>query len=87
MNLIETERARSLEELLVAIRGRVGSSLNHVGMLTVAAPFCAPLLELARDDLREALAFVREAEELERYTVRLLAGPFPGGAPFEGDAE
>ncbi len=70
-----TETSRSLEEHLLSIRSRVGSSLNHVELLGAAAPFCAPLLELARDDLREALAAVQEAERLERELVRLLAGP------------
>jgi hypothetical protein len=66
---------QSLEEHLLRIRSRIGSSLNHVELLAAAAPFCAPLLELVREDLREAQAAVYEAERLERRLVRLLAGP------------
>lgn len=87
LTLLEDPPGRSLEELLVAVRTRLGCSLNNVELLTVAAPFCAPLLELVRDDLREALSCMKEAEELERYAVRLLAGPFPVGASFGGDPE
>lgn len=66
---------RPLDELLVVIRSRTGSSLNHVEMLTAAAPFCSPLLELLRDDLRETLSAAAEAELLEREITRMLAGP------------
>ena len=82
---------RSLEENLLMIRSRIGSALNDVELLTAAAPFCAPLLELARDDLREALAAAQEAERLERKLIRLLAGPSlhsvsPGLHPQEADS-
>ena len=67
---------RSLAECLTTIRARLGSCLNHVELLTVTAPFCAPLLELARDELREALAAASEAEALEHELTRMLAGPW-----------
>lgn len=70
-----TNTGRSLEEHLLRIRSRVASGLNHVELLAAAAPFCAPLLELVREDLREAQAAAYEAERLERRLVRLLAGP------------
>lgn len=59
------------------IRSRIGVSLNHIELLTVAAPFCSPLLELVRDDLREARAALADAEALERELVIRLAGPIP----------
>jgi hypothetical protein len=90
--LKESASQRSLEESLIRIRSRVGSCLNHVELLTAAAPFCAPVLELARDDLREALAAAQDAERLERKLVRILAGPAPLSSsttprPEETDSE
>jgi hypothetical protein len=73
----DLKATRSLEESLNIVRARLGSSLNQVELLTVAAPFCAPSLELVREELREALAVVRDAEELEREVVKALAGPSP----------
>lgn len=78
---------RSLEELLVAIRSRTGSSLNHIELLTVAAPFCSPLLELVRDDLRETMSAAAEAELLEREITRLLAGPTKRSLNLVPDSE
>jgi hypothetical protein len=74
---LDLKASRSLEESLTIIRARLGSSLNHIELLTAAAPFCAPILELARDDLREALRAAEDAEELERKIVKALAGPTP----------
>lgn len=74
---LDLNASRSLEESLTLIRSRLGSCLNHVEMLTVAAPFCAPILELVRDDLREALLLAEDAEDLERKLVTALAGPGP----------
>ena len=75
LKIVRGSEERSLEELLVAIRYRIGVSLNHVELLTVSAPFCSPLLELVRDDLREAQAALAEAETIERELVIRLAGP------------
>jgi len=72
---LDLKATRSLEEGLAIVRARLGSCLNQVELLTVAAPFCAPSLELVRDELREALAVTRDAEELERKVVNALAGP------------
>jgi hypothetical protein len=66
---------RSLEQQLIRISSHTGSCLNHGELLTVAAPFCSPLLELVRDDLRETLTAVHEAEALERQLITILAGP------------
>jgi hypothetical protein len=71
----DLKATRSLEESLTIVRARLGSCLNQVELLTVAAPFCAPALELVRDDLREALAVARDAAEVERKIVDALAGP------------
>jgi hypothetical protein len=67
---------RPLAECVTTIRARLGNCLTHVELLTVAAPFCAPLLELVRDDLREALVAASEAEAVERELTRMLAGPW-----------
>lgn len=75
LRVVRDSDDRSLAELLVAIRSRIGMSLNHIELLTVAAPFCSPLLELVRDDLREAMGATAEAELVERQITRLLAGP------------
>jgi len=77
LRVVPVSEGRSLEELLVVIRSRIGVSLNHIELLTVAAPFCSPLLELVRDDLREARAALADAEALERELVIRLAGPIP----------
>jgi hypothetical protein len=92
LRVVPVSEGRSLEELLVATRSRIGVSLNHIELLTVAAPFCSPLLELVRDDLREALDAAQEAERLERKLVRLLVGPTLQSVsspppPQEADAE
>jgi hypothetical protein len=68
---------RSLDENLIRICTRVGSCLSQVEMLTVAAPFCAPSLELMREELREALAAAQAAQRLQRDLVQLIAGPVP----------
>jgi hypothetical protein len=90
MNL-DLNASRSLEENLTLIRSRLGSCLNQVEMLTVAAPFCAPMLELVRDELREALLATEDAEELERKIVRALTGPIPRSYPrpvlLKGDGD
>jgi hypothetical protein len=74
---LDLQATRSLEENLTIVRSRLGSCLNQIELLTVVAPFCAPSLELVRDELREALAATRDAEELERKIVKALAGPSP----------
>ena len=66
---------RPLADCLIAIRVNLGSCLTQVELLTVAAPFCAPLLELVRDELRDALSAAVDAEALERELTRMLAGP------------
>ena len=75
LRVVRESEERSLEEHLLTIRSRLGSSLNHVELLAAAAPFCSPLLELVREDLHEAQTAALEAERLERRLVRLLAGP------------
>jgi hypothetical protein len=87
LRVLRDSEGRSLEELLVAIRSRIGISLNHIELLTVAAPFCSPLLELVRDDLREAQAALAEAEALERELVIRLAGPLPPRSQPQGGAQ
>jgi hypothetical protein len=87
LRVVHDSEGRSLEELLVAIRSRVGMSLNHVELLTVAAPFCSPLLELVRDDLREAQAALAEAEALERELIIQLAGPIPSRSQPQSGAQ
>ncbi len=72
---LDLKSSRSLEESLTIIRARIGMSLNNVELLTASAPYCAPILELVRDDLREALRAVEDVEELERKIVKALAGP------------
>ena len=66
---------RCLAELNIAIHSRVGSALAQLEMLLAATPFCAPLLELTRHDLQEALMAVNEAERIERHLTKMLAGP------------
>jgi hypothetical protein len=69
------ERSASLDELHATVRVKVGSAIAAVQLLTVAAPFCDPLLSEVRADLQAALEATLAAQRLEEGGMRRLAGP------------
>jgi hypothetical protein len=80
--VLETDKnSRSLSELHTTIQIRLGTALTAIQLLTVAVPFCDPLLVEIQADLRAALEATRAARALEAELTRRLAGSAPYRTP------
>jgi hypothetical protein len=74
--IIDPEFPTSPAQANRELRFKVGKALSTAELLELALPFCRPLTELLRCDLRAPVRLVEQAEEIEVHVTQLLGSPF-----------